>query len=149
MPPPRSADPVAIIHNVVVVGGGYLGNGRYVVDIEEIDGVSVFTVCRRDRGLCKFLGYNVGVPQPMAGKDEWVDYLIAVRDREIDRLIADAGPKDMMHSAARGAVGVRVQLASGVRRGMGRRLRRATTGDGDDARILPCHRTRCPTSRMW
>ena len=114
MPPPRSADPVAIIHNVVVVGGGYLGNGRYVVDIEEIDGVSVFTVCRRDRGLCKFLGYNVGVPQPMAGKDEWMDYLIAVRDREIDRLIADAGPKDMMHSAARGAVGVRAQLASGA-----------------------------------
>ena len=147
--PPRSADPVTIVHNVTVVGGGHLGTGRYLIESEEIDGISVFTLSRRDRGLCRFLGYPVNLPQPMAGKDQWLDHLIAVRDREVDRLIAEAGPKDMPHSAARGVVGVRVQLASGVRRGMGRRLRRATTGDGDDARILPCHRTRCPTSRMW
>ena len=120
-----------------------------MIDTEDIDGVSVFTLSRRDRGLCKFLGYPVNRPQPMAGKDQWLDHLIAVRDREVDKLLAEAEPKDTLHSAARGAVGVRVQLASGVRRGMGRRLRRATTGVGDDARILPCHRTRCPTSRMW
>ena len=136
------------VHNVTVVGGGHLGTGRYLIESEEIDGISVFTLSRRDRGLCKFLGYPVNRPQPMAGKDQWLDHLIAVRDREVDKLLAEAEPKDTLHSAARGAVGVRVQLASGVRRGMGRRLRRATTGDDDDdARILTRHRTQWPTSR--
>ena len=112
--PPRGADPVAILPRVVVVGGGFLGDGRYMIDTDDIDGVSVFTLSRRDRGLCKFLGYPVNQPQPMAGKDQWLDHLIAVRDREVDKLLAEAEPKDTLHSAARGAVGVRVQLASGV-----------------------------------
>ena len=112
--PPRSADPVTIVHNVTVVGGGHLGTGRYLIESEEIDGISVFTLSRRDRGLCRFLGYPVNLPQPMDGKDQWLDHLIAVRDREVDKLLAEAEPKDTLHSTARGAVGARVQLASGV-----------------------------------
>ena len=105
---------MAVLPNVVVVGGGFLGNGRYMIDTDDIDGVSVFTLSRRDRGLCKFLGYSVKVPQPMAGKDQWLDHLIAARDREVDKLMTEAEPKDALRTAARGAVGVRVQLASGV-----------------------------------
>ena len=112
--PPRGAGPVAILPRVVVVGGGFLGDGRYMIDTEDIDGVSVFTLSRRDRGICKFLGYPGHLPQPMAGKDQWLDHLIAARDREVDKLMTEAEPKDALRSAARGAVGVRVQLASGV-----------------------------------
>ena len=85
-----------------------------MIDTDDIDGVSVFTLSRRDRGLCKFLGYPVNRPQPMAGKDQWLDHLIAVRDRAVDKLLVEAEPKDTLHSTARGAVGARVQLASGV-----------------------------------
>ena len=99
--------PVTITRGSAAISGGGISSKKgswaqpWVAPVHVYDGTEFVTVDRRSRGLARFLGYNMSTGNPLAGAC-WPNYLVALRDGEVDRLIAQNTPdEDTLRSEQR------------------------------------------------
>ena len=90
---PVVPEPTELVRDTVVVRGGLLGSRQWVYEPAVINGKEFLVLNRKDRELCKFLGYDVTKGSPMTGA-LWKDQLAVLRNVEVDRLIALNKPQD-------------------------------------------------------
>ena len=77
-----------IKHGVIVTGGKH----PWAPDdaaLQEVDGKLFFTVRKKDRGFASLLGLNMSRRSPWEGVS-FLFYIVNLRDKEVDRLIANA-----------------------------------------------------------
>lgn len=75
-------------HGVIVTGGKH----PWAPDdaaLQEVDGKLFFAVRKRDRGFASLLGLNMSRRTPWEGVS-FLFYIVNLRDKEVDRLIANA-----------------------------------------------------------